>query len=79
MLSVFYAECSNSALYTECRYADWRYAEFRGASSPVLSIKIILEMFEKKLFFCKSVVYTFNPRLATILTAYTTESWKKIK
>ncbi len=31
MLSVIYAECHKQAVSAECRYAEWRFDEFRGA------------------------------------------------
>ncbi len=32
MLSVIYAKCHKHALYAECRYAEYRYGECRGAA-----------------------------------------------
>jgi hypothetical protein len=31
MIWVIYAECHIKGLYAECHYAEWRYAECRGA------------------------------------------------
>ncbi len=61
-MSIIYAECHISTLYTECHNAEYRYAECLGA------------IFEKGVYLATAIIYCRN-LFVTLATGFLVYPW----